>query len=62
MTVRFEADASGEAGNVLEGGSAEVVQLNLDQIFTLNTYGTEVTTNVSRQIGSSSCVFLGSDK
>ncbi len=28
MTVRFEADASGEAGNVLEGGSAEVVQLN----------------------------------
>jgi hypothetical protein len=50
MTVRFEADASGEAGNVLEGGSAEVVQLNLDQIFTLNTYGTEVTTNVSSEI------------
>ncbi|MCP4245387.1 MAG: hypothetical protein GY772_33025, partial [bacterium] len=50
MTIRFEADASGEAGNVLEGGSAEVVQLNLDQIFTTDTLGTLITTDMQVEI------------
>jgi hypothetical protein len=50
MTVRFEADAFGAAGNVLNGGSAEVVQLNLTQFFVVDTLGTVVTTDLENEI------------
>jgi hypothetical protein len=50
MTLRFEADGSGAAGNLLDGGSAEVVQLDLTQFFTSETLGTVVTTDMQNEI------------
>ncbi|MCH2184589.1 thrombospondin type 3 repeat-containing protein [Myxococcota bacterium] len=50
MTVRYEADGLGTAGNIVEGGSAEIVQLNLIQAFTSETLGTVATTNLQNEI------------
>ena len=50
MTIRYEADGLGAAGNVLDGGSAEVVQLNLTQAFTTETLGTVATTDLQNEI------------
>jgi len=53
MTVRFEADGAGAGGDVLDGGSAEIVQLNLDQYFVTDTLGTVVTTDLVSEIPDS---------
>ena len=50
LTIRFEADGLGAGGNLLDGGSAEAVQLNLTQFFVTNTLGTLVTTDMQNEI------------
>ncbi|MBW2287575.1 MAG: thrombospondin type 3 repeat-containing protein [Deltaproteobacteria bacterium] len=54
LTVRFEADGAGAGGNILDGGSAEIVQLDLNQYFVTETLGTVVTTDLDSEIPNNS--------
>jgi len=51
-TIRFEADGLGSSGNVLEGGTAEFVHLELKQVFTLHSRFFGLTATVDTEMES----------
>jgi len=54
MTIRFESDGSGPGGGILDGGEAQIVQLDLTQQFAVRTrvmgFSTEVMTRLNSAI------------
>jgi hypothetical protein len=54
MTIRFESDGSGPSGRILEGGGAQIVQLELTQQFVVQTqlvgFRADVTTRIRSSI------------
>ncbi len=52
MTIRFESDGAGSSGSILDGGDAQIVQLDLTQEFALRTRVLGFRANVTTQINS----------
>jgi hypothetical protein len=53
MTIRFESDVSGPSGRILNGGGAQIVQLDLTQQFAVQTQLLGLRANVTTRIRSS---------